>query len=415
NNEFKRIKLIPWIEADDLQEKILLSLVEELKLKSKDDEIGFEKSLGGNEYKEHVYFRKGAENHVEDWQILSPVKAQGFGVKELNRFIQKNFKKSVIELANKNWRKIPTPQGPDKIVYGDKVINIENHRRTGKYKVYPLEGSLQYIANGEMGIVTGLLNSKNVNWKGKLPLKVCFSSQPGYEYTFSGSDFSEERGSKLELAYTITVHKSQGSDFNLLLLVLPNPCLLLSRELLYTSLTRQKDRIIVFYQGDIKEFQKYSIDKFSETSKRITNLFFKPNLIEVDNVFFEQNLIHRTINGIFMRSKSEVIIGNILESKKIEYTYERKLIGNDGAERYPDFTIEDEDSGNMYYWEHLGMLGMESYRKKWTDKLNWYKEQDILTVEEGGGKKGTLIITKDGSDGGLDSADIIKLLNKLNL
>ena len=53
----------------------------------------------------------------------------------------------------------------------------------------------------------------------------------------------------LELAYALTVHKSQGSQFGTVILVLPNPCHLLSRELLYTALTRQKDRIVILHQG----------------------------------------------------------------------------------------------------------------------------------------------------------------------
>ena len=53
----------------------------------------------------------------------------------------------------------------------------------------------------------------------------------------------------LELAYALTVHKSQGSEFGTVILVLPNPCRLLSRELLYTALTRQKDRIVILHQG----------------------------------------------------------------------------------------------------------------------------------------------------------------------
>jgi len=411
----KRIKLISWSDAKDLQGKLLENVVKELKLKDLKDETGFEKTVGGVQTKDYVYFSRGSEKNIEDWQILSPVKSQGFGVKELNRLIQNNFRKSVIKLANSRWRKIPSPAGQDKIVYGDKVINVQNHHRNGRYKVYPLEGSLQYIANGEIGVVTGLFNTKKMDWKGKLPVKVCFSSQPGFEYNFSRSDFSEENDSMLELAYTITVHKSQGSDFNLSFLVLPNPCQLLSRELLYTSLTRQRDRIILLHQGNIDEFKKFSNDKFSETSKRITNLFFEPDLLKIDNDFYEKNLIHRTIKGIFMRSKSEVVIGNILEDNNIEYSYEKKLVGSDGAERYPDFTIEDEDSGEVYYWEHVGMLGTESYRKKWEKKKKWYKEQDILPFEEGGGKKGYLIVTSDGADGGLDSGKIAELVKKLNI
>ena len=79
--------------------------------------------------------------------------------------------------------------------------------------------------------------------------------------------------------------------------------------------------------------------------------------------------------------------------------------------RYPDFTIQDE-SGQLYLWEHLGMYYEENYRKKWEKKLAWYRSQGILPSEEGKGKRGTLIITKDTEKGGINSDEIKKLVNK---
>ena len=76
-------------------------------------------------------------------------------------------------------------------------------------------------------------------WK----LQVEFSSQPGFRYDFTSRDFGEESSPVLELVYALTVHKSQGSEFGTVVLVLPHPCRLVSRELLYTVLTRQKNRV----------------------------------------------------------------------------------------------------------------------------------------------------------------------------
>jgi ATP-dependent exoDNAse (exonuclease V) alpha subunit len=75
------------------------------------------------------------------------------------------------------------------------------------------------------------------------------SSQPGFEYTFWPSDLDEDRR-LLELAYALTVHKAQGSEFDKVFVVIPNPCRILSRELLYTALTRQSSRLILFCQGE---------------------------------------------------------------------------------------------------------------------------------------------------------------------
>ena len=77
-----------------------------------------------------------------------------------------------------------------------------------------------------------------------------------------------------------------------------------------------------------------------------------------------------------------------------------------GIERFPDFTIVDDDSGSTWYWEHNGMLGDKDYRKRWERKLAAYREQDILPLEEGGGENGTLLVTEEQEGTGLDAGHI---------
>jgi hypothetical protein len=405
-----RVRIIQWDNSDQIQEKILDVLVKELKLNDRLDSTGFELSLGGVQSGQYVYFNRGAARAVEGWQILSPVKGRSFGVKELNRLIQKTFRAGMLKLANEyRSKRVPPPLGPDEIVYGDKVINTVNNRR---YQVYPKQDALQYVANGEIGIVVGKFRGMYEKWSGQLPTNVEFSSQPSFIYDYGPRDFKEEGSPILELAYAITVHKSQGSDFDLSVLVLPSPCRLLSRELLYTALTRQRDRIVILHQGNWFELKKYSSDYYSETARRLTNLFTDPDMVSINDLFFENQLIHRTRRGEPVRSKSEVIIADNLLSGGVEYVYEKKLVGSDGMERYPDFTIEDE-SGSLYYWEHLGMLHEETYRKQWERKLKWYRSQGILPYEEGGGEKGTLIITQDTEKGGISSEQIKKLIEEI--
>ena len=96
-----------------------------------------------------------------------------------------------------------------------------------------------------------------------------------------------------------------------------------------------------------------------------------------------------------MISKSEVIIANELASAGIVYEYERRFIGKDNTPRYPDFTIEDADTGSTWYWEHLGMLGDAEYDIKWKAKLKWYRENGILPDADGGGPNGTLLTTTE--------------------
>jgi hypothetical protein len=79
--------------------------------------------------------------------------------------------------------------------------------------------------------------------------------------------------------------------------------------------------------------------------------------------------------------------------------------------RYPDFTIADYARGVTYYWEHLGMLDDPSYRARWDRKRAEYVSAGIASWAEGGGSEGTLIETRNAPGGGLDAAEIAKLID----
>ena len=377
-----------------------------------DDANGFQASYGGSQVGDHVYFNLGAADMAEHGQVLSPVRASGGGVNELNRMLQRTYRSSVLELARlKGWQqKIPKAAGTQEVVYGDKVINIKN--RTRKF-YYPNPGGvLEYVANGEIGVITGPFRPKSA----KVPLdrlEVEFSTQRGTAYKFWLREMGGDEGTPpLELAYAITIHKSQGSEFGRTFVVVPSPCRLLSRELLYTALTRQREHVTVLHQGDISDLQQYSKASYSEAAQRVTNLFRDPDPVELDGKYLEAGLIHKTRKGIAVRSKSEVIIADLLFSKGIDFDYERSL-EIAGERKLPDFTIEDSESGVTYYWEHLGMLQRPSYRKKWEAKKVWYTTHGILDEAAGGGENGVLITTSDGDDGSISSAAIESLIDRL--
>ncbi|MDZ8084323.1 MAG: RecQ family ATP-dependent DNA helicase [Nostoc sp. DedQUE12b] len=96
------------------------------------------------------------------------------------------------------------------------------------------------------------------------------------------------------------------------------------------------------------------------------------------------NKIHQAENGIWVRSKSEVIIANILYHSNIDFQYEEKLFYNEYQWKEPDFTIRH--NGNVWYWEHLGLLGNEQYNENWQEKKEIYKElgvsDKVLTTKE---------------------------------
>lgn len=88
---------------------------------------------------------------------------------------------------------------------------------------------------------------------------------------------------------------------------------------------------------------------------------------------YAENLIHRTEKGHLVRSKSELVIANMLFQSSIDYDYERVLEGEAEAGRLrPDFSFVTPD-GDLIVWEHLGMLHREDYRRGWEWKLRWYE------------------------------------------
>lgn len=411
------IRFVQWNKPEDFHSSLLRVLIDELKLSGAEDFRGFNRALGATQNNAYDYFnnsrdgRAGAVSAVEAWQILSPLRGMPFGVGDINRQIHARFRAGFLKLASEPmFRSIPKPFGAERVVYGDKVINLRNHRRDGK-KVYPQQGALGYLANGEIGIAVGLWQT------GKSPkiLKVEFSSQQGFTYDFYGSDFREEGDAALELAYALTVHKAQGSQFKLVILVLPEGHPILSRELIYTALTRHQDRVVVMHQGQRTVLKDFAAPQRSETARRRTNLLLPCRMLEFPqtkgSVFLQAGLIHRTSKGLAVRSKSELIIAEALSNAGIAFEYEKPLsLG--GSVRYPDFTIDDEISGRTVFWEHLGMLEREDYRRSWEKKLAWYRAQGVSPAGERVGVNGILVTTTESTTAGFDLSTVQNVIRK---
>ena len=83
--------------------------------------------------------------------------------------------------------------------------------------------------------------------------------------------------------------------------------------------------------------------------------------------------IYVTADGNHVRSKSEVIISNLLAESNLRYVYEEPLEYAAEKTIKPDFTIH-MSNGDSYYWEHLGMIGTERYDATWKFKKPIYDE-----------------------------------------
>ncbi|MDR0287185.1 MAG: AAA family ATPase [Clostridiales bacterium] len=141
-----------------------------------------------------------------DTQVLAPVYLKEAGVSELNKKLQAmlNPKDISVELryGNKSFR------------INDKVIMLSNNYHLGYF-------------NGDLGIVTEITD---------LYMAVKLSDRTVY----LTRDLMED----IDLAYCISIHKSQGSEFQNIILSLPG-VRSLSRNLLYTAITRAKDKVVI--------------------------------------------------------------------------------------------------------------------------------------------------------------------------
>lgn len=415
--ETSTLRFVEWDKPEDFKPKLIDILVEELGLSDGEDFRGFNRSLGATSSGGYDYFNRtrhsseGAAASIEDWQILSPLRGMPFGVGDMNRQIHERFRVGFMDLATRQrYRKVPRPVGAEQIVYGDKVINLKNQQRD---KVYPTAGAIHYIANGEIGVVVGQWRTRNMK-RPPSTLEVEFSTQLGYKYDFYKRDFQDEGDAALELAYALTVHKAQGSQFRLVILVLPAGHPILSRELVYTALTRQQERVVVLHQGPRSLLKELAAPHRSETASRQTNLLSDCRMLEIPqsqgSVFLQDGLVHRTSKGLAVRSKSELLIAEALETANVEFEYEKPLT-LDGKTRYPDFTIVDEISGRTVYWEHLGMLSNPEYHAAWERKLAWYQSNGINLADEGEDRDEILLTTTDSRESGLDMGHVNQVIS----
>ena len=393
NQTDNRLKYIQYTDLDELEKVFFEELVEIADMIDEDDIDGFNKSLGAEKNGKYTNYNTG--RYIEDWQILSPTKFIGTGSYYLNNQIHQKYRQDTVE----QWKAYPwskySPLSVQNIVYGDKVISNVN----GEKDYWDGSTGKAYIANGEIGIMSDYpghygKNDKNHSW-----YKFRFGSFEGKVFSYTKADFGGDNSdSKLELAYALTVHKSQGSGYGKTIVVINGKSSFVTKELLYTAFSRQRDKLIVLSDLSIQELVQYANDWYSDTKQRYTDLFEVPNIIEIESNeqkrFFEEKLIHKTIRGEMVRSKSEVIVANILDKMNIEYFYEEPLDVS-GKSYIPDFTLRYQ--GKTAYLEHLGMLSNKSYKKHWDEKRAKYESVGISET------LGNLIITEDGLDGSLDA------------
>ena len=120
------------------------------------------------------------------------------------------------------------------------------------------------------------------------------------------------------------------------------------------------------------------------------------------NTKYPEKLIYKASSGNYVRSKSEIIIDSLLTQYHIPFRYECELI-IDSQIFYPDFTIMHPGTGEIFYWEHLGMMDQDGYFNHAMNKLHTYIASDMIPTHN-------LILTYETSKRPLDISYIEQLI-----
>ena len=97
----------------------------------------------------------------------------------------------------------------------------------------------------------------------------------------------------------------------------------------------------------------------------------------IKNPHYPESLIHSTLKGEKVRSKSEACIADMLYLAGIPYRYECQLVVG-GEIFYPDFMIMDPSTGKIYIWEHFGLMDDEGYYMRTVHKIRAYTSSGYL-------------------------------------
>ena len=194
----------------------------------------------------------GDYDFFENIQVLSPTKKGLLGTKEMNKALQNELN------PHREGENEKASMGAIFRI-GDRVMQIKNNydiswerRRDGSVEIG------NGVFNGEMGTITNI-DEKQKN------VRVKFDDEKVCWYEFNELE-------QLEHSYCITIHKAQGSEFDVVIMIIPQAApMLRTRNLLYTGLTRAKKLLIVIGNDRIIDFMIRNVD----SKKRNTGLEYK--------------------------------------------------------------------------------------------------------------------------------------------
>lgn len=179
------------------------------------------------------------------------------------------------------------------------------------------------------------------------------------------------------------------------------------------NLKNEENAILAYISQHNCQKNKDPDELLKEDSRyyQLLSSYFKPKSKELEewskapydrSDYKKENLKHKSKTGKKLRSKSEVLIDEMLFEHKIPNRYECAL-ELDGHIIYPDFTIRHPKTGEVYYWEHCGMMDDVNYVRRFSSKLEIYTLNGIIPSVN-------LIITYETKDFPLDYEIVEKLI-----
>ena len=151
--------------------------------------------------------------------------------------------------------------------------------------------------------------------------------------------------------------------------------------------------------------------KYISLESALSDIHSGPEVHVSQNHYKQEELIYLTSAGIYVRSKGEAIIIDVLWQRHIPFYYEKKLILFDEKGQkvvvYPDITILLSQR-ELLLWEHNGMLSNEEYRRRNNRKMELYFLNGFYQPKN-------LIVTADGPNGEFSIPDIYRIVDGLIL
>ncbi|MGX9758030.1 SF1B family DNA helicase RecD2 [Clostridioides difficile] len=199
---------------------------------------------------------------LKDIQVLSSMRKGELGVTNLNIELQKYLNK-------KEQFKVEESFSKRLFRVGDKVMQVKNNY-TKKWETEDQKESGEGIYNGDIGYVYHIDKDKKT-------IYVLFDQTKIVSYLYDELD-------EIDHSFCTTIHKSQGSEFPVVVIPITwAPPMLLSRNLLYTAVTRAKKLVVLV--GDVK-YLEYMI-KNNRVNQRYSNLGYKLNKFKQEGLLIE--------------------------------------------------------------------------------------------------------------------------------